>query len=100
MRMARKKKTVKKVGPAGKYGARYGRKTRENIKAVLKEKGAKHPCPKCGKKSLKRDLAGVWKCRSCGTRFTGGAYKPETSMGQLARRAVLSQTPMIKEEEA
>ena len=65
---------TKKVGAAGKFGARYGRKIRQKINKVGTQK--KFACPSCLKITLKRESAGIWSCSKCGTKLAGKAYKP------------------------
>ncbi len=65
---------TKKVGYTGKYGARYGKKTRERLLKVGVQK--KHECPHCFKKRVRRVSAGIWECDACGVRFAGKAYRP------------------------
>ncbi|MBU0898722.1 MAG: 50S ribosomal protein L37ae [Nanoarchaeota archaeon] len=72
--MARK---TKKVGSAGRFGIRYGRKIRQRVIKVEKVLKAKHKCPECMKPGLKRENAGVWVCKKCGLKFAGKAYKPK-----------------------
>jgi len=67
---------TKKVGAAGRFGSRYGKKLRTNFVNVEREKAAGRPCPSCLKNALKREAAGVWYCKGCGYRFAGKAYKP------------------------
>jgi large subunit ribosomal protein L37Ae len=66
---------TKKVGVAGKYGSRYGRKIRQRIIKAGSHK--KFRCPSCLKLTLRRESAGIWSCRKCGTKMAGKAYKPE-----------------------
>jgi len=65
---------TKKVGFTGRYGARYGKKLRDMLLKAGDKK--KHDCPSCMKKSLRREAAGVWVCKSCGHKLAGKAYKP------------------------
>jgi len=66
---------TKKVGSAGKYGARYGLRVRKRtIKAEKSKK--ERSCPACLKPSLERESAGIWKCKKCGLKFAGKAYRP------------------------
>jgi large subunit ribosomal protein L37Ae len=46
-----------------------------------------HRCPNCGLPRVKRESVGVWTCRKCGFKFTGGAYTPATKLGALAKRS-------------
>ncbi len=66
---------ARKVGPAGRFGARYGRKMRGKINAIEKVQRAKHKCPYCNKLSVKRISNGIWHCKSCDSKFAGKAYR-------------------------
>ena len=79
-------KRTKKVGSAGRFGARYGVLVRNLVRDIEKVQRAKYVCPSCGHKKVKRESAGIWKCRKCGLVFAGGAYMPRTDMGQTAER--------------
>lgn len=67
---------TKKIGSAGRFGSRYGRKIRKDVADVEVVQSASHECPVCLKVAVKRVAFGVWECRSCGRRFAGGAFKP------------------------
>ncbi len=67
---------TKKVGSAGRFGVRYGRKIRQKVADVEKKQKIWHKCPYCNKFKVKREAIGIWKCRTCGSRFTGRAYTP------------------------
>ncbi len=67
---------TKKVGAAGRFGSRYGKKIRKNFLKVESEKAAGWSCPRCLKKTVKRESAGIWYCSSCRHKFAGKAYKP------------------------
>ncbi|MCD6096551.1 MAG: 50S ribosomal protein L37ae [Thermoprotei archaeon] len=75
---------TKVVGPAGRYGARYGSTLRKKVALIerkMRDKSTR--CPFCrtpGK--LKRIAFGIWQCRKCGAIFTGGAYVPRTILGK------------------
>jgi large subunit ribosomal protein L37Ae len=68
---------TKKVGSAGRFGARYGRKVRHRVSAIEKKQKKWHKCPYCGKERVKRIFIGIWGCRACGAKFTGKAYVPK-----------------------
>ncbi len=66
---------TKKIGIAGKYGARYGLRVR---KRIIKIGGpTKARCPRCMKPDIRRSSAGIWECRKCGLKFAGKAYRPQ-----------------------
>jgi len=66
----------KKVGSAGRFGVRYGRKLRKKINDVEKKQKIKHECLKCHKKVVKRLAVGIWQCGNCSNKFAGKAYYP------------------------
>jgi len=71
-----------------KSGVRCGAELRKRTAAIKKQKSARYVCPKCGKKAVKREGYAMWKCRSCGVEFAGGAYSPSTPVGESARRVL------------
>jgi large subunit ribosomal protein L37Ae len=66
--------STKKVGSAGRFGARYGRKTRQRLTTIERKLKQWHKCPYCTKKRVKRISMGIWGCKSCLSKFTGRAY--------------------------
>ncbi len=66
---------MSKLGPAGRYGVRYGRSIKQKVIDVEKRQRGWHKCPYCNKARVKRVSAGIWHCRSCKARFTGRAYE-------------------------
>jgi len=64
---------TKKVSSAGRFGVRYGKKIRENVLLVERRQKKKQECPFC-KKIAKRLAKGIWQCKKCKKKFTGGAY--------------------------
>lgn len=72
-------KKENKNKPIARFGSRYGSKVRKNVLAVeSKYKYQKQICPYCGKESVKRQSAGIFKCENCKKEFAGGAYETET----------------------
>ena len=75
-------KRTKKVGPAGRFQARYGVRARTRLRNVELIQKAKHNCPSCGHQRVKRISTSIWQCGKCGIKFAGGAYTPKTESGQ------------------
>jgi len=65
---------TKKVGPTGKFGTRYGKKVKEAYKAIEIKQRSRQKCPYCKKLQARRLAKGIWGCKFCGKKFTGGAY--------------------------
>jgi len=63
-------------GPAGRFGARYGIKIRRKVNLIESKQKSKHLCNYCGEKSVKRISLGIFECKKCKSKFTGGAYSP------------------------
>lgn len=70
----------KKIGSAGRFGTRYGKKVRQIVSEVEKVQKQRHVCPKCKMRYVRRVSAGIWQCEKCGTKFAGGAYYPKTEI--------------------
>lgn len=69
---------TKKVGMTGKYGPRYGTKTKKLILEIENKRKQEKICPYCERFSLKRIAAGIWYCKKCKAKFAGGAYFPKS----------------------
>lgn len=67
---------TKKVGIAGKFGARYGVKVRKNIANIENMKRGRHVCPRCKYRAVRRSDTAIWQCHHCQHRYTSGAYNP------------------------
>jgi len=68
---------TKKIGSAGRFGPRYGKKTKVRLIKVEKLQRQRHECPSCQKKTLKREASGIWACRNCGHKTAGKSYTPK-----------------------
>ena len=66
--------------------SRYGRRIRKLVNAADKQRKSSYECPKCNKVKVKRKSYAIWKCKSCGTQFAGGAYSFTTSYGVTTKR--------------
>lgn len=80
--------STKKLGPAGRYGARYGSLARKQVTTVERVQRAKHTCLRCGHDAVTRISTGIWQCRKCDNQFAGGAYVPVTGPGRGAKKAL------------
>lgn len=67
---------TRKVGSMGRYGPRIGRKLRDEIRKI-EDLAKSNKCSNCGRK-VRRISAGIWECRSCGLKFSGGSYITNT----------------------
>jgi len=81
------KKRMKKIGSTRGFESRYGATVRKRYIAAISGLKKAHECPQCGSTSVRRQSVGVWKCRKCGSVFSGGAYTPATKLGEIAKRA-------------
>jgi large subunit ribosomal protein L37Ae len=57
-----------------RFGARYGRKIKDNLQAIENKKKGPQKCPFCLSTGSKRVAAGIWFCKKCNSKFTGRAY--------------------------
>ena len=98
---------TRKAGITGKYGTRYGQKLRKQVKALEILQRVKSVCPFCGKKSIKRQAAGIWRCRGCRRAIAGGAWEfvttaastAKTTINRLKKNLELRKKPEAEEEE-
>ena len=67
---------TKKIGSAGRFGVRYGKRVRQKVSDIEKHQKKKHECPYCHKLKVKRVSVGIWQCKKCNTKFAGRAYIP------------------------
>ena len=65
---------TKKVGSAGRFGVRYGKRIRNAVITVEIRQKQKQICPFCKRPTAKRMAKGIFECKKCHKRFTGGAY--------------------------
>ncbi|TRO61492.1 hypothetical protein E2P64_01030 [Candidatus Bathyarchaeota archaeon] len=90
---------MRKTRLGGGLATRYGTAPRRRHIDILVRLRKKHECPKCRVRAARRLSVGLWQCRRCGNQFTGGAYSPFTKVGEVAKRAAASATPMITTSE-
>jgi len=98
-------KRTKKVGPVGRFSARYGVRARSRVRNVEVIQRKKHTCPSCGHVTVKRLGTGIWQCRKCGIKFAGGSYLPKTEIGQqvdkiMRGEALAAEKRLLEEQES
>jgi len=71
---------VRKIGSAGRFGARYGKKVRSKVAEIEKIQKKKFICPKCKMPYVKRIAKGIWYCEKCKTKFTSQAYQATSKL--------------------
>merc|ERR1711904_406228 len=81
-------KRTKKVGIAGKYGTRYGASLRKTVKRIEILQHSRYMCTFCGKTSVKRQAAGVWKCSACKKVMAGGCWQLATAPAVTVRTTI------------
>jgi large subunit ribosomal protein L37Ae len=69
-------KAKKGVGPAKRFGVRYGLTNRQRVGVIEAEQKKDHKCPYCHFMKVSRESVGIWSCSKCGAKFTAKAYKP------------------------
>lgn len=79
---------TKKVGISGRYGVRYGSSLRRQCRKLETLAHARYDCAFCGKNTVKRQAAGIWKCSACRKTVAGGAYILSTSAATTARSTI------------
>jgi large subunit ribosomal protein L37Ae len=84
---------TRKVGQAGSFGPRYGTVSRRRYAEIVGGLRRYSECPQCHVMAVRRESVGVWYCKKCGYRFTGGAFTPQTKVGEVARRATKGTAP-------
>jgi large subunit ribosomal protein L37Ae len=79
---------TKKVGTTGRYHARYGVGVKKRVLAVENRMKKEIPCPFCGFVKTKRVAPGLYCCKKCDAKYTGGAYEPQTLIGKTIGKMV------------
>lgn len=84
--------STKKVGSTGRFKGRYGVGIRKRVLKVEEKKNKPTSCPFCSFLTIKRTAAGLYVCKKCGAKFTGGAYEAETLVGKTIKKMVAQKT--------
>ena len=78
----RKMGRTKKIGAAGRFGPRYGTKSRKLVAEIERKLGQRYKCPSCGAIKVGRISTAIWQCARCGAKFAGAAYTPTTAIAK------------------
>jgi large subunit ribosomal protein L37Ae len=81
-------KRTKKVGPAGRFQARYGVRARSRLRNVELQQRKRHLCPSCKHTAVKRISTAIYQCGKCGVKFAGGSYIPKTDSGLFVDKII------------
>ena len=54
--------------------AKYGVGVRKRVDAIRQLRSEKYACPRCKKLSIRRQSAGIWKCKHCDLVIADHAY--------------------------
>lgn len=90
-------KRTKKVGPAGRLGARYGVRIRRRIAEIEVQSKGRHECPSCKAVALSRTASGIWRCRHCGAKMASSSYVPTPPAAVRRELAVVLAAAKAKE---
>jgi len=84
-----------KLGSAGRWGARYGTRTKKMVAVIEHEQNKPQACIRCERPTAKRVAAGVWNCSKCGLKWAGGAYFPRS----VVAAEILAKAKSLTEKE-
>lgn len=91
-------KRTKKVGSAGRLGARYGVRIRRRIADIESISKGRHECPKCKAVAMGRTANGIWVCRHCGAHMASSSYMPTPPVAVRRELAEVLAKAEAKEE--
>lgn len=89
-------KRTKKVGPVGRFGARYGVRAKTRVRNIELIQRKKQVCPECGHQKVKRISTAIWRCGKCGVKFAGGAYLPKSEAGINAEKMLRGEIELLE----
>lgn len=84
----------RKNSSSKRFGSRYGSKIRQNVDEA---ESRDEECEECGSDKVEREAAGIWKCRRCGHKKAGGAYKMDTGAKESLKKALRVGTEELEE---
>ena len=81
-------KRTQKAGASARYGPRYGVSVRRRSICSEEEEQEIH-MSYCQYQKVTRDVAGIWSCKKCGNKFTGGYWEPFTRATEANSRIIV-----------
>lgn len=78
---------VRKVGTTGRFGPRYGMRTKKVVASIERMQKQKQSCPRCERLSLKRIATGIWLCKKCKLKIAGGSYMPQSTTIKVVKES-------------
>jgi len=83
---------TKKAGAAGRFGPRYGTKSRKLVADIERKLKQRYKCPSCGAMKVQRVSTAIWQCARCGVKLAGAAYAPSMPISKpLESKAVVEE---------
>ncbi len=86
---------TKKVGAAGRFGPRYGTKSRKLVAEVERRLRQRYKCPSCGAMGVRRVSTAIWQCMRCGVKLAGAAYAPTMAVAKPAEVKAVEEGPDV-----
>jgi len=80
---------TKKAGAAGKFGPRYGTKSRKLVSDIERKLRQHYKCPSCGAMKVQRVNTAIWQCGRCGVKIAGAAYLPSMPIAKPLEKKIV-----------
>jgi len=80
---------TKKIGAAGKFGPRYGTKSRKLVADIERKLRQQYKCPSCGAMKAQRVSTAIWQCGRCGVKIAGAAYVPSMPIAKPLEKKIM-----------
>jgi large subunit ribosomal protein L37Ae len=88
------------LGPAKRFGTRYGRTLKHKLAKIEIEQKKDHKCPYCGKLKVSRVSYGIWNCSKCNAKFTARAYTVGERLSLTEQAAqLMAEAPVLRTRE-
>jgi len=89
-----------RLGVVKRYGVRYGKRVKDKVDKIYAVRMSDNKCPYCRKRAVKRVSMGIWFCKACKAKFTGGAYsigKQRTVKREEEKQEGVAETASVEE---